>query len=115
MERRDFLKFVSGGIIMMPALPHLLASCSPRPLRFGMVTDAHYADREMRNNRFYQDSLAKMRDAVAKFNRSDLDFVIELGDLKDMGPDKDPKNALGFLDTIEKTLQGFRGPVYHVL
>ena len=115
MERRDFLKFVSGGIILMPALPHFLSSCSPRPLRFGMVTDAHYADREMHNNRFYRDSLAKMKDAVSKFNRSNLDFVIELGDLKDMGPDKDPKNALGFLDTVEKTLQGFRGPVYHVL
>ena len=58
-----------------------------------------------------------------------MDFVIELGDLKDMGPATEkvagtsvarPKaklreEALGFLDAIEAEFARFKGPRYHVL
>ena len=114
MERRDFLKQLGAGILLVHALP-MVASCRRKPLRFGVVTDAHYAEREPNINRFYRDSLTKMREAVERFNSEALDFVIELGDLKDMGPDQNPKEALRFLDDIERQLQAFRGPVYHVL
>ena len=66
-------------------------------------------------NRYYRQSIDKMKEAIDTFNKSDLDFIIELGDLKDMGPDKDPVEALGFLDEIEGVFQSFDGPAYHVL
>lgn len=107
--------------MLLPALPAVAGSRGlndirgSRTLRFGVVTDVHYADRDQLNGRFYRDSLAKMRDAIACFNRSDLDFIIELGDLKDIALDKDAGTTLRYLDDIEKALQGFNGPVYHVL
>jgi len=115
MLRRDFIKRLSGGILLLAAAP-LAKSCDSRkPLRFGVVSDAHYADREMAINRYYRQSIDKMREAIDLFNKSNLDFIIELGDLKDMGPDKNPGDALRFLDDIEAVLQSFNGPVYHVL
>lgn len=118
MQRRDFIKQLSGGVLLLSAAPALL-SCKhqkgPETLRFGVVTDAHYADRDMVINRYYRQSIPKMREAVDLFNKSGLDFVIELGDIKDMGPEKDPAGALKFLDDIESVLQSFNGPVYHVL
>ena len=92
-----------------------LQSLSRRPLRFGVVTDLHYAEKDTHGNRYFRQSRKKLRDAVETFNRSGLDFIIELGDLKDMNPTHDPAATLGFLDDIEAELQRFRGRVYHVL
>lgn len=36
---------------------------SPK-LRFGMVTDPHYADVDTRGSRYYRQSLAKMKESV---------------------------------------------------
>ena len=115
MKRRDFLKSLAGGMVLLPALRMPIACESGQPLRFGVVTDVHFARRETAGQRYYTDALAKLRAAVEHFNASRLDFVIELGDLKDMGPSGDPAESLRFLDEIESALQNFRGPVWHVL
>ena len=115
MERRDFIRQLTGGMILLSTAPLAVSCKSRKPLRFGVVSDPHYADKDMVINRYYRQSLDKMREAVDLFNKSDLDFVIELGDLKDMGEDRNPVDALRFLDEIEGVLQSFRGPVYHVL
>jgi len=57
-------------------------------LRFGLVTDVHYADADPRGNRCYRDSLAKLERAIATFNTLDLSFVVELGDFIDSGKNK---------------------------
>ena len=113
MERRTFIQGLSGGMLLAAGLP--LQARGRRPLRFGVVTDLHYAERETVGSRFYSHSLQKLRAAVEVFNRSSLDFVIELGDLKDSRPDKDAVAALRFLDDVESELQQFHGKVYHVL
>lgn len=113
MKRRAFLKQISGGILLASILPSF--SCSQSPLRFGLVTDLHYAQKEPAINRYYKDSILKLRKAIETFNSSHLDFIIELGDLKDMGTTPNETEALHFLDEIEETLQSFSGPVYHVL
>ena len=115
MKRRDFLKSLAGGMVLLPALRMPIACESGRPLRFGVVTDVHFERRETAVNRCYTEAQAKLRAAVEHFNASRLDFVIELGDLKDMGPSGDPAESLRFLDEIESALQDFRGPVWHVL
>ena len=113
MRRRTFIRCLSGGTLWVSTLPLLSAKSSP--LRFGVVTDLHYAEREVTINRYYRKSRQKLQDAIDVFNRSKLDFVIELGDFKDMDEAHDAATALRFLDDIESVLQGFHGRVYHVL
>jgi len=92
------------------------ASCSPAgPLRFGLVTDTHYADIEPRGTRPYRESAAKLRDAVARLNGERLDFLLELGDFKDMSEPPVEAQTLEYLRTIESVFAGFNGPRYHVL
>ena len=93
----------------------VMAATKGRGLRFGVITDAHYASREAGGSRHYADSMAKMREAIASFNRADLDFVIELGDMKDMPADANAEQTLRFLDDIEREYKRFEGPAYHVL
>ena len=113
MKRREFLQHLSGGVILLSPLP--LQSLSLPPLRFGIITDLHYAQKDMAINRYYRQSIDKLRDAVEVFNRSHLDFVIELGDLKDMDKTHDRATTLRFLDEVEGELQRFKGKVFHVL
>jgi alkaline phosphatase len=54
-------------------------------LRFGMVTDLHYGDKEPAGSRHYRETPAKLAEAVAKFREADPAFVVELGDLIDSG------------------------------
>ncbi len=128
-NRRDFII----GAMAMPIARTSLAA-ERKTVRFGVVTDSHYAKKPVAawtgSSRHYAHSTAKMRDAVELFNKSDLDFAIELGDLKDMGPlsvksaagdkvNRSPNElraeALGFLDEIEGEFKRFNGPRYHVL
>ena len=91
-----------------------------RPLvRFGMVTDCHYADLPLAHRPMpigdaaYRESADKLAEAVAVFNREKVDFEIELGDFKDLGPTK--ATTISYLDRIERVYAGFQGPRYHVL
>ena len=96
--------------------------CVPKgesPLaRFGLVTDCHYAEIPLAHRPWpvgdasYRESAAKLAEAVAVFNREKVDFEIELGDFKDLGPSK--AETIGYLDRIEKTFAAFDGPRYHV-
>lgn len=57
----------------------------PPILRFGIIADPQYADIEPHEamNRHYVRSLAKLSDAIAVFNETELDFVMTLGDIID--------------------------------
>ena len=116
MERREFIKAISGGLILLYAGPAVnAASAAGWKVRFGIITDSHYADIDNKGTRYYRDSIVKVREAVDLFNDSDLDFIIELGDMKDMAPGNDAKETIGYLQNIEKEFRKFHGPVYHVL
>lgn len=118
MRRKEFLKYLAGGTVMLAAghLPEeVVAATKGRGLRFGVVTDSHFASREKSGTRYYADSREKMRQAIAEFNRSKLDFIIELGDMKDMSVDGSALLTLGYLDEIESIFKSFNGPSYHVL
>jgi alkaline phosphatase len=84
-----------------------------RTIRFGLITDLHYAQKEKAGNRYYEHSLDKLHEAVNVFNEQKPDFIIELGDFKDQGADRE--QTLAFLDEIETAYRMFHGPVYHVL
>ncbi len=93
----------------------LLVRENEKRLRFGLVTDIHFAHRNVHGTRYYEQSITKLSEAIDVFNRRKLDFMIELGDLKDMGDIPERGQTLSFLDEIEAKFQTFDGPVYHVL
>jgi len=52
-------------------------------LKIGLIADPQYADKTTANNRYYRESLQKVRDAIATFNEQKVDFVQNLGDIID--------------------------------
>jgi hypothetical protein len=118
VTRRDFLKssgLVAGGLLAGPGLAHMDEPGRRPQLRFGMVTDVHYADEAARGERHYRESLAKMSECVGLMNAQKVDFMIELGDFKDQGEPARERYTLRYLETIEKLFRKFKGPRYHVL
>ncbi|MDP6525425.1 MAG: metallophosphoesterase [Kiritimatiellia bacterium] len=118
VTRRDMLK-ASGsalaGLCMGVPLAYADKTDRKAELRFGIVTDAHYADRAAGGARQYRESVAKMTECVTLMNEKNVDFLIELGDFKDQGKPVDETTTLRYLETIEKTFGQFEGPRYHVL
>ena len=116
MRRKEFIQYLSSGILLLAVGRLPQAQAAPRrTLRFGVLTDTHYADRPTAGTRHYADSLQKVDEAIEAFNRAKVDFVIELGDLKDMDAKGTPELTLRYLDSIEQRLRRFDGPLYHVL
>jgi hypothetical protein len=120
ISRRAFLR-AAGGAVAGTALASL--SCTSgdvslrnrRPVRFGIVTDCHYADADPAGTRFYRESLAKLGECVARMNGERVDFLIELGDFKDQDRPPVESRTLRYLQEVEAVFGGFAGPRYHVL
>lgn len=116
ISRRDFIK---AGITLMGAAAIGLPGCNQpvmeeeNKITIGMLADVHYADRAMRNNRYYRDSLAKVRQCIAEFNLARIDFAIELGDFVDQGESLEAE--LSYLEQIEQEYANFRGERHYVL
>lgn len=118
MRRSEFIRVISGGVLLLAGVPAAKAAgraIARTKLRFGVVTDTHYADREPNGTRHYRDSMQKMQRAVEYFNSENVDFIIELGDMKDTTHDAAVEPTLRFLEEIERIFQSFNGPAYHVL
>lgn len=111
--RSDFLK-ASGAVIGCLPIGAAVADRSSI-LRFGMVTDTHYADRIPKGLRHYRESSAKMAECVARMNEQQVDFLIELGDFKDQNQPTSEASTLENLKAIESVYGRFKGPRYHVL
>ena len=71
-----------------------------------MFADAQYADCSSENSRFYKLSLQKLDTCIACFNRENVHFSINLGDIIDR------KNS--DLDSIRLYLSRLKNPVYHI-
>ncbi|PHQ28432.1 metallophosphoesterase family protein [Leeuwenhoekiella nanhaiensis] len=119
INRRNSLKLFTLAGTTVLTMPQFLWSCkqeAPKPfLRFGLLTDSHYAEREPAGTRFYRDSIPKMQEAIAELNTQNLDFIIHLGDFKDQDTEANPEDTLRYLKTIESEFQGFEGATYHAL
>lgn len=114
MNRRSFLEHIVWGSAGFSFLG-LSSSCLESGITFGLLTDLHYADRSSSGNRYYKDTFNKLKEALAEFERHNLDFIIELGDMKDQGNTPNREETLGFLQEIEAVFQSFPGAIYHVL
>ena len=113
VNRRHFLKVSAGALAGLAAAGDRF--CTQAPVRFGLVTDSHYADADPVGTRFYRESLAKMREAVTILRDEKVSFLGILGDIKDMAPKEPEARTLSHLAAIEAEIQRFGGPTYHVL
>ncbi len=115
ITRRDFLRAaVLAGL--SPAFSSCtFPSASRAKLSFGIVTDSHYADTAIRDNRFFRESADKMTECVKLMNDKKVNFLIELGDFKDQNAEPSEEKTIAYLRTIEEIFQQFNGPTYHVL
>jgi predicted MPP superfamily phosphohydrolase len=116
LSRRTFLRLAAGtALSTLSCTGGRFSTAESRPVRFGIVTDCHYADADPVGTRFYRESLGKLAECVARMNAEQVDFLVELGDLKDQ--DRPPVEArtLEYLRKVEAVFREFRGPRYHVL
>ena len=118
VTRRVFLK--RSGMLIAGFSSGIPLACADSTdgktkLSFGIVTDVHYADADPNGSRHYRESLSKMQECVTLMNDMKVDFLIELGDLKDQGRPATEEVTLEYLSTIEKEYAQFSGPRYHVL
>ena len=87
--RRAWLK--QGSLLLAAAAlpdfatgdPSTPSEPSVKPLRIGLVTDLHYADKPPAGTRHYRETPTKLAEAALRFEREQPDFVVELGDLID--------------------------------
>lgn len=115
INRRKFLRFTgafSGALMLDP----IGVFSKEKPIiTFGIVTDSHYAERDVAGTRFFRESLPKMQEAMNEMNRLKVSFVIHLGDFKDQDEDPVEENTIRYLKDLENAFASFKGPRYHVL
>lgn len=116
--------FLRSGVTVAAGTAFASLSCTPGgrdlsssslSIRFGVVTDGHYADADPAGTRFYRQSLGKLSECVARMNAERVDFLIELGDFKDQDRPPVESRTLAYLRDAEEVFRGFAGPRYHVL
>lgn len=116
LSRRKFLALGGATAAGVLICPDLWARKNTNPvLRFGIVSDVHYAERDPSMNRYYRQSADKLKECIDLMNRQKVDFVIELGDFKDQDEVPDEAKTLQYLAAIESVFRQFKGPTYHVL
>lgn len=79
--------FLQGGTLVLAAgtmpIQARGAELYGKRVRFGLMTDLHYADKSSAGTRHYRETLGKLEEANQFFSKGQLDFVVELGDLID--------------------------------
>jgi alkaline phosphatase len=115
INRRKFLSLSGSLAGAMAFAPSSIYSSQSAQVKFGLITDSHYADRENNGTRFYRQSLEKMRESIETFNREKVDFVVHLGDFKDEDLNQRPEDTLRYLRAIEAEFAMFNGPRFHCI
>ncbi len=112
--RRAFLR--DGSIMLLSGLAASRAcqAATDNPaLRFSLITDLHYADKETAGSRYYRESIPKLIEARSVFEKTKPEFLVCLGDLIDAAADV--TTELGYLTRIVKELKTIDCPKHFVL
>ncbi len=99
-------KLINTVLISFLFIP-LMSFTPEKPLRFAVITDVQYADKDPYNERVYREALNKLEDAVILINNESPDFTLSLGDLIDTGWEN--------LETILPVFNSIQSEKYHVL
>jgi predicted phosphodiesterase len=119
MGRRALLRdgsLVLLGAALAQAAGELLAGEpreAPPPVRFGLVTDLHYADRPPAGSRHYRESLTKLTEAAEQFRQARTDFVVELGDFIDAADTVEQERA--YLKQVHQAFSQLPGTQHYAL
>lgn len=81
--RPDRRKFLTTAALAAGLVPFVGCGRTLTGPSFGVVADPQYADIPDRGRRSYRASVGRLTEAVADFNRRDLDFCVNLGDAID--------------------------------
>lgn len=122
-NRRAFVKngalFLLGSAATLPtALQAADSDAVPGDsaghlLRAGLITDLHYADKEPLGTRHYRETLDKIAEAGAYFEKQKPEFIVELGDLIDAADSVETE--MGYLRTIHREFAALPGNKHCVL
>ncbi len=115
ISRRKFLLSSTLLTGVAAVSPLTLVASKKRSVRFGLLTDSHYADRDPGGTRYYRQSLEKMRECIEELNRQKVDFVIHLGDFKDQDERAREEDTLCYLQQIEEVYAKFKGSRFHCI
>ncbi|MBN1851932.1 MAG: metallophosphoesterase [Pirellulales bacterium] len=98
------------------ATPNQLLAGDPNEkpsFAFGVLADVQYADKETAGKRSYRESLGNLEKCVAEFNRHELAFTIQLGDIID--GNSNPERTHSDLDRILAVYSKLKMPAFHVI
>lgn len=83
------------------------------PLKIGLITDLHYADKPAAGTRYYRETLGKLEDAGRQFEQDKITFVVELGDLIDAADSVQTEQR--YLSTIDREFSTICDDRHYVL
>ena len=93
---------------------HMFGKKVPRkPVRFGLVTDLHYADKVNAGTRFYRETLDKLAEAAVQFEKDEIEFLVELGDFIDAADSVQLEKK--YLKTVNRPFKQICEDRYYVL
>ena len=107
--------------LILPALLALplaaAAQLGPDSLRFALMSDPQYADKASTSDRCYRNTIPKMDTAVKFLNTKSPAFLLILGDYVDAYTNAAADTAKTYrdIDTLNKSVSKFTGPIYQVL
>ncbi|MFO1003067.1 MAG: metallophosphoesterase [Planctomycetaceae bacterium] len=114
-------RFLSNGTLVLAAASGLglqksITAANALPsisLRIGLITDLHHADKPAAGSRFYRETIPKLNVAAEEFQKSGLDFIVELGDLIDAADSVETE--LNYLRTINRVFSKLSSDRHYVL
>lgn len=83
------------------------------PLKIGLITDLHYADKPAAGTRYYRETLGKLEAAGGQFKQDKVAFVVELGDLIDAADSV--QTELQYLTMIDREFSQICADRHYVL
>lgn len=112
LSRRAVLQ---GGALLLTAAAsgQPAFAASEKMLRIGLITDLHYADKPKAGSRHYRQTLEKIDEAAAQFEKDKPAFLVELGDLIDAADEVDVE--LKYLKTINEKVAAICDDRHYVL
>ena len=115
LDRRAFLQ--NGTLLLAAAATVdqtlLFADEGKKALRVGLVTDLHHADKPSAGTRHYRETLGKLAEAATQFEKENVSFVVELGDLIDAADSVETEQR--YLQTINREFSAISKDRHYVL
>lgn len=117
IDRRSFVRdgslyLLGAGLTVSHGLSALAEESQPK-MRFGLVTDMHYADKKPAGSRYYRETLTKLEEASEQFQKDQPEHIVELGDFIDAADSVDEEQR--YLKRINKDFKSLPGKKHYVL